>query len=88
MYQYRSIEQCYLDVTIKYVKRAIDYLDNGKYHHASGCLAKASKKLYRYEQYKGFTEIDKLFQPMIDKLANNVAENIIRGNNESNQTKD
>ena len=79
-------DQLYLKARL-YIDRANEYLNENKYGHASGCLAKAAKKITQAQHIKLLTSdegIDKILKAMIDTLSKNIADNILKGNgNES-----
>lgn len=66
----------------KYIERAQKYLDESKAAHATGCLAKAAKKLRRYnERCRIFKDNDDyiglVIAPMMNKLSERIAKNIL-----------
>lgn len=77
---YISIEkQYYLDAS-KYIERANKYLEENKYGHAAGCLAKAAKKLTN-AQHLGYLRsdkwLDKALRKIIDIYSDKIAKNIL-----------
>lgn len=78
--EYVPTEKQYLLDAQKYIERAQKYLDEGKAAHATGCLAKAAKKLHRYNEHCRIFSNDFLgfiIAPMLNKLSEQVSKNIL-----------
>lgn len=78
--EYVPIEKQYLLDAQKYIERAQKYLDEGKAAHACGCLAKAAKKLHRYNEYCKIFEDDfiaLIMKPMLNRLSDKIAKNFL-----------
>lgn len=78
--EYVSIENQYLLDAQKYIERANKYLEEGKAAHCVGCLAKAAKKLHKYNEYNRVMNspyIVSIVKPMLDNLQNKIAKSIL-----------
>jgi hypothetical protein len=78
--EYVPIEKQYLLDAQKYIERAQKYLDEGKAAHATGCLAKAAKKLHRHNELcRIFNDgyIGLVITPIMNKLSEQIAKNIL-----------